>query len=424
MKINYTIKLKPSIKLGLTTIFLIYQSIFLVNAQMKIGLPTGDPNSAAILDVSNTGAAVGSGKGFLPPLVALSATNVWSLAGAPTPSMMVYNTATTNGSNPVTPGLYMWLNSQWNLISMSPTVMPVSIFSGINCSGAISGSYAAGVSMTASNTKVVNGTITTAGTNNTSASTISNGVTFTNASGNIANGNVAFTLTASGTPINGGTFPYSITIGGQSCSFNVTYTGQTDAIYSALSTSVTAYSNAAADNWVSVTAAEYANILASVTGAAKFYSLDATMNATGNTSFYQFSITSDQSNGIVNIPAGSYPIALKVKDGGGAGMDGIQLQLSTASNSGYANYPASGLAYTPSVIPFVANSLYYFVLKAPTAKPVGTTANFAALNLDGGYNTRLQGVSSGVGYQIVGPTYFMYGYSINMQMLATPTKSW
>ena len=88
--------------------------VSLVGAQTGIGTTT--PNASAKLDVSS------ADKGFLPPRVALTATNTFApvtgLSGASplatAAGLLVYNT--TSNSN-VTPGYYYWSGTSWVLIS-------------------------------------------------------------------------------------------------------------------------------------------------------------------------------------------------------------------------------------------------------------------------------------------------------------------
>lgn len=82
-------------------------SVSLFKAQVGIG--TATPHSSAQLEVNS------SSKGFLPPRVALTATNVAGPISAPEPGLLVYNTATAgNGATAVSPGFYFWgTGSAW-----------------------------------------------------------------------------------------------------------------------------------------------------------------------------------------------------------------------------------------------------------------------------------------------------------------------
>jgi hypothetical protein len=90
-------------------IFLCLANTFQLGAQTGIGTTT--PNSSAKLDVSATD------KGFLPPRIALTATNVFApITGTADSSagLLIYNTATTtNTPNNVVPGYYYWNGTAW-----------------------------------------------------------------------------------------------------------------------------------------------------------------------------------------------------------------------------------------------------------------------------------------------------------------------
>jgi hypothetical protein len=98
-------------------IFGVLSFLFFLNlTHAQTGIGTTSPNAAAKLDVSSTD------KGFLPPRVALTATNTFApvtgLSGASplatAAGLLVYNT--TSNSN-VTPGYYYWNGTSWILIS-------------------------------------------------------------------------------------------------------------------------------------------------------------------------------------------------------------------------------------------------------------------------------------------------------------------
>lgn len=84
-------------------------AVFRVNAQTGIGTTT--PNASAKLEVS------ASDKGFLPPRVALTATNVFTpITGtaASATGLLIYNTASAgNAPNNVVPGYYYWNGTLW-----------------------------------------------------------------------------------------------------------------------------------------------------------------------------------------------------------------------------------------------------------------------------------------------------------------------
>ena len=99
----------------LLIILLLSFTFNLLNAQTGIGTTT--PNASAKLEVYSTD------KGFLPPRVALTATNVASPITNPANGLMVFNTVTA-GSNPfqVVPGYYYWDGVGLKWVSLSTTV--------------------------------------------------------------------------------------------------------------------------------------------------------------------------------------------------------------------------------------------------------------------------------------------------------------
>jgi len=99
-------------------IFSIYIFIFFVctfNTYAQTGIGTTTPNASAKLEVSS------STQGFLPPRIALTATNdnttIKNAAGTsitPATGLLIYNTATAGSApNNVVPGYYYWNGSSW-----------------------------------------------------------------------------------------------------------------------------------------------------------------------------------------------------------------------------------------------------------------------------------------------------------------------
>jgi hypothetical protein len=82
-----------------------------LNIHAQTGIGTTTPNASAKLDVTATD------KGFLPPRVALTASNVFSPVvgtAANAAGLIVYNTATTGTApNNVVPGYYFWNGTAW-----------------------------------------------------------------------------------------------------------------------------------------------------------------------------------------------------------------------------------------------------------------------------------------------------------------------
>jgi hypothetical protein len=94
-------------------VFLCIANTFQLSAQTGIGTTT--PNASAKLEVAATD------KGFLPPRVALTASNVFlPIVGtaANAIGLLVYNTATAGATpNNVVPGYYYWNGTAWIQIS-------------------------------------------------------------------------------------------------------------------------------------------------------------------------------------------------------------------------------------------------------------------------------------------------------------------
>jgi hypothetical protein len=76
-------------------------------AQVGIGTTSVDGSAKLQVDANN--------KGFLPPRVELTGTNVAGPITSPASGLLVYNTATAGVSpNNVTPGFYYWNGTTWN----------------------------------------------------------------------------------------------------------------------------------------------------------------------------------------------------------------------------------------------------------------------------------------------------------------------
>jgi hypothetical protein len=93
-------------------IFLVFNTI---HSTAQTGIGTTTPNASAKLDV------VATDKGFLPPRVALTASNVFlPIVGtsANATGLLVYNTNSAGSApNNVVPGYYYWNGSAWMQIS-------------------------------------------------------------------------------------------------------------------------------------------------------------------------------------------------------------------------------------------------------------------------------------------------------------------
>jgi hypothetical protein len=82
--------------------------LFCLSSFGQVGIGTTVPHASSRLDVSSTD------KGFLPPRLALTATNSATPVTLPADGLLVYNTATSGTSpNNVVPGYYYWNGASW-----------------------------------------------------------------------------------------------------------------------------------------------------------------------------------------------------------------------------------------------------------------------------------------------------------------------
>ena len=98
-------------------VFCVAFIVFTINLSAQTGIGTTTPHASAKLEVSATN------KGFLPPRVALTATNVATPVTSPANGLMVFNTASA-GASPfnVVPGYYYWDETGAKWVSLSTTV--------------------------------------------------------------------------------------------------------------------------------------------------------------------------------------------------------------------------------------------------------------------------------------------------------------
>jgi hypothetical protein len=98
------------------TLFLVF-----LNGNAQTGIGTTTPSPSAKLEVAS------SNQGFLPPRIALTATNAASPVTSPATGLLVYNTATAGTApNNVAPGYYYWNGSAWVAILSNITTSSIS----------------------------------------------------------------------------------------------------------------------------------------------------------------------------------------------------------------------------------------------------------------------------------------------------------
>ena len=89
---------------------LIIGFLFSIQVMSQTGIGTTTPHASAKLEVASTD------KGFLPPRVALTSSNLAGPISSPATGLLIFNTSTAGSiPNQVTPGYYYWdgVNSKW-----------------------------------------------------------------------------------------------------------------------------------------------------------------------------------------------------------------------------------------------------------------------------------------------------------------------
>ena len=90
-------------KVFVIVLYCLFISMGLSAQNVGINADGSAPDASAMLDVKS------STKGFLPPRIALTATNSASPVTSPVAGLLVYNTATAGTTpNNVVPGYYYW----------------------------------------------------------------------------------------------------------------------------------------------------------------------------------------------------------------------------------------------------------------------------------------------------------------------------
>ena len=193
-----------------------------------------------------------------------------------------------------------------------------------------------------------------------------------------------------------------------------------DAIRAALSTSVSAYDAATVGNFIKITAAEYANVVSTVTGTTKYVmnDTDLTSSFSGWTTGYNVSYN-DTTISTASIPTSNYIIGYAYSGTFSTSIT-TYLRAGTIVNGTHSKIGAN-VTFTDN-----GNKTVYFIRKAPTAP----TASKVYLSF---YTT-----GSGLG-QVSGksnyPIFYSLGIDTNtwasftggyptLQALATTTKSW
>ena len=102
-------------------IVIIAFGLVFLSGKAQTGIGTTSPSPSAKLEVASTN------QGFLPPRIALTATNAASPVTSPATGLLVYNTAIAGTApNNVAPGYYFWNGSAWVAILGNITTSSIS----------------------------------------------------------------------------------------------------------------------------------------------------------------------------------------------------------------------------------------------------------------------------------------------------------
>ena len=272
------------------------------SANNRIGIGTATPNAAAALDITSTTT------GFLPPRMT---TAQRSAIATPTEGLTIYNTTLRC--------IEFFTNNGW--YSPCPVTNPSSngtaVVSAWSCATANAGTLTAGTAASGV-TNTVTATVTTAGTYNINIQL--NGITFSGSGTFPGTGAQNVVLTATGTPLYGGTFAYALTTT-PSCSFNRTVAANATSGGSAV---VSAYTSTASTGAINALSAVGINVTQTIT---------ATVTTAGT---YNISATA---SGVTFTGQGTF-----------AGT-GSQTVVLTATGTTTADYDAAPIAFTLATTP-------------------------------------------------------------------------
>ena len=190
----------------------------------------------------------------------------------------------------------------------------------------------------------------------------------------------------------------------------------------ALGTSMQAYDTAAENTWIMITEIEYNNLLAIISGAAKYAANDSFMNLPSEIAWNQI-YTVGGNTSVSQIPPSSYIIAWSVRSGANfAGRSQFaRVKVSASQLSGYTDY-GPGLPDYPTSM----NTRYYFLLKRPK-NPTGAAPSYTAVYT---HHAKFLGgriATSGMDYFTPSNNETLNYQSNNqsaVQFICTQTKQW
>ncbi|SMP03634.1 hypothetical protein [Chryseobacterium profundimaris] len=255
-----------------------------------------------------------------------------------------------------------------------------------------------------------------------------NGLTLQRSAGTFtsASGTITYNLSGTYTGANNGIVTFNPSLAGTTC--NVVYG---DALRGALSTagcaSCNAYDAAGVNDWVQITATEYAAIAntANVPGSYRIGQANAQMNTSSLTNpFSGHTVVSNDTD--ARVPANSYVIGFSLRTASGNGS-GNRVKVSASQKSGFVNM---GNAFS-----IRGGGRVYFVCKRPTTTTPNTSGNgyfgsyvtVTTYSTIVGSNTYWFNYPSGGNVSSVNFRQNQWGGSFGVflqQGITTTTKSW
>lgn len=189
-----------------------------------------------------------------------------------------------------------------------------------------------------------------------------------------------------------------------------------DSLRAALSTSVSNYDSATVGNWVAITAAEYANIKATVTGATTTGMTEAQMGEAGSawTGTCAYTLPSASAS----ISSGSYIICFSL-----VGFNAVSATASCLTSTTFIG-TYSNVGNSPSISTGSTTRLYW-VRKAPTDSVASTS--YMASVISAGTRRMSTTIFSGGYYDCSSPysTWTVWNSGgPQQQFVTTTTKSW
>lgn len=288
--------------------------------------------------------------------------------------------------NPAAAGSYTYTtntnpNCQFNRsVANNPSSNGTAVLSYVNCSQSANGTMTAGAGV-AGISQTIRINVSTAGTYSITTDNV-NGVYFTG-SGSVGTGVQDIVLYAVGNPSAAGNYNYTPNTN-PSCPFTRSIT-TADAIYNAIAsvagcTSCSAYTAAADNSWIKVTAAEYNALMTSVAGTGKYMASDAIMSANYGASPGLNQTTTVRGPGINTLPAAQYVIGFRLKSWTQGAVNvaaGSQVKINTGSSSANGNF--TNLGGTIGAYSVGAQTDSYWVLKRPSLQTYTGGASYVAI---------------------------------------------